>query len=96
MKRLHKKILIVIHLKIIEILIVLGCVIIFASIIYGLSWLIVTLGIAELLKIALAWTFVGIVGLAFLFAIGVIIVEWFKWNWGKAERIIERKGERLK
>jgi len=105
MKRLHKKILIVIGLKIAEILMVATCIATFVSIVYGIAWLIATLGayivygatwlittsgIVTTSRIAFIYIVFGAMALYGLYLAGTWIKEWFAWNWSKAERILTR------
>lgn len=93
MKKLHKKILIVFYLKIVEVLIVVACMAVIASALYGVAWLLTALGIVKLLGTIFTYVVLALVGLYILYFLGTMIREWFKWNWNKAERIITRNEE---
>lgn len=91
MKRVHKKILIVIRLKVVEILIALGCIIMFSFTVCGFAWLVERIKVAEAVTIIFAWIIVGIVGAICLTILGGAIYGWIGWNWNKAEKIIMQK-----
>lgn len=94
MKRVHKKIFVFIRLKVVEIVIVLGCIVAFSFAICGLSWLVERLKAAEAIAIIFAWVIVGIIGIVCLIILVGAMHAWIGWNWDKAEKIVKRNEKR--
>lgn len=90
MKKIHKKVLIVIGLKIVEMLAAAACIASAGSILCGIGWLIRMSGRTDLLVTIFIYVVLAFAGSIGLYLIGTMIKEWFKWNWDKAERIITR------
>jgi len=93
MKRIHKKVLIVIRLKVVEILIVLGCMIAFSAAVCGFAWLTERLKAGEAVAVIFAWILAGIAAIVCLIILAGAIYAWIGWNWGKAEKIVRRNEE---